>query len=71
MDSLQDYQKVEHQNRQKYRDRMERQYKIGMSYKVRLIPLNVMIFELKIQLLHECTFLGNMYLKRMCTIENK
>ncbi|RIA94709.1 t-SNARE [Glomus cerebriforme] len=28
MDTLQDYQKVEYQNRQKYRDRMERQYRI-------------------------------------------
>ncbi|EXX64515.1 t-SNARE [Rhizophagus irregularis] len=28
MDTLQEYQKVEFQNRQKYRDRMERQYKI-------------------------------------------
>lgn len=34
MDTLQEYQKVEFQNRQKYRDRMERQYKIGMLYEI-------------------------------------
>ena len=30
MEALSQYQNVEHNNRQKYRDRMARQYRIGM-----------------------------------------
>jgi hypothetical protein len=30
METIQNYQQVEYQNRQKFRQRMERQYRIGM-----------------------------------------